>query len=117
MSNEIFGTDIASIINSTFAGNLHPLTLHKITSTVGDYGEPINSEIDHPGEGVRTKWKSEIMVARGYALGTVKIIVLQNGIVAPTKTDEITILSERFRIVDIEQDPVNATWSVAAVAV
>lgn len=113
--NEIFGVDIAAIVNDTFAGNLHPLTLHKITSTVGEYGEPVNSEAGYSGEGVRTKWKSEIMVARGYAMGTVKIIILQNGIVTPTKADEITILSERFRIVDIEQDPVNATWAVAGV--
>lgn len=44
------------------------------------------------------------MVARGYALGTVKVIVLQDSIVTPTKDDEITT---RFRITDIEQDPVN----------
>lgn len=117
MSDEIFGVDIAAIVNDTFAGNLHPLTLHKITATVGDYGEPINSEVDHDGEGVRSKWKSEIMVSRGYALGTVKIIVLQGGIVEPTNDDAITIQGERFRIVDIEKDPVNATWSLAAVKV
>ena len=114
--NEIFGTDIAAIINSTFAGNLHPLTLHKITSTVGEYGEPIASEIDHAGEGVRTKWKSSIVVDRGYPMGTVKIIVLQNGIVDPAKDDSITIQDERFRIIDIEKDPVNATWSIAGIA-
>lgn len=117
MSNEIFGVDIAGIVNSTFAGNLHPLTLHKISSSVDGYGAPVSTEANHAGEGVRTKWKSEVMIARGYALGTVKIIVMQNGIVAPNKDDRITIQGEKFRIVDIDQDPVNATWSVAGVKV
>jgi hypothetical protein len=115
MSNEIFGTDIAQIVNDTFAGNLHALILHKITNTFDDYGAPASTEVDHDGEGVRSMWKSSIVLNRGYPANTVKIIVLQNGIVAPSKDDEITILSERYRIIDIEQDPVNATWSLAAV--
>lgn len=113
--NEIFGTDIAAIVNSTFAGNLHPLTLHKASSTVDAYGAPSKTFANHAGEGVRLKWKSETAVARGYPLDAVKILVLQNGIVAPGKDDEVTIMSERWRVIDIEQDPVNATWSLAAV--
>lgn len=113
MSNEIFGVDIAAIVNQTFAGNLHPLTLHKVTTgSIGTYGEPVNTEADHAGEGVRSKWKAETLVARGYPVTTAKIIVLQNGIVAPEKGDGITIQGERFRVLDIEQDPVAATWSI-----
>lgn len=115
--NDLFGVDIRGTILGAFADQLHPVTLHKASGTIGVYGQPIVTTSDHPGEGVRTKWKSETMVARGYPLGTVKIIVLQDGIVSPTKDDEITIMSERFRITDIEQDPVNATWSLAAVKV
>lgn len=116
MSNPIFGTDIAQIVNDTFAGNLHPLTLHKITQGAPDaYGTPTVTTADHAGEGVRTSWKSSIVLNRGYPADVVKIIMLQNGIVTPTKTDEVTILGGRFRIIDIEQDPVNATWSLAAV--
>jgi hypothetical protein len=116
MSNEIFGTDIAQIVNDTFKNNLHPLTLHTITQGDPDaYGVPTTTTADHAGEGVRTAWKSSIVLNRGYPANTVKIIVLQNGIVTPTKNDEITILSDRYRIIDIEQDPVNATWSLAAV--
>lgn len=113
--NEIFGTDIAAIVNSTFAGNLHPLTLHKASSVTDSYGAPSTTYSDHAGEGVRLKWKSETAVARGYPLDAVKILVLQNGITAPGKDDEVTIMSERWRVIDIEQDPVNATWSLAAV--
>lgn len=115
--NDLFGTDIRGLVLGAFEDQLHAVTLHKVTHTIGQYGDPVASTVDHAGEGVRTKWKSETMVARGYALGTVKIILLQDGIVAPTKTDELTILGERFRIVDIEQDPVGATWSIAAVKV
>lgn len=115
--NDLFGVDIRSTVLGAFANQLHPVTLHKASGTIGEYGEPVITTADHAGEGVRTKWKSETMVARGYALGTVKIIVLQDSIVTPTKDDEITILAERFRITDIEQDPVNATWALAAVKV
>lgn len=115
--NDLFGVDIRATILGAFENQLHPITLHKVSGTIGQYGDPVTTTVDHVGEGVRTKWKSETMVARGYALGTVKIIVLQDGLATPTKIDEITILSERFRIVDIEQDPVNATWTLAAVKV
>lgn len=115
--NEVFGVDIAAIVNDTFAGNLHPLMLHKAASTIDSYGSPVTSYADHAGEGVRLKWKTETAVARGYPVNAVKILVLQNGIVAPSKDDEVTIMSERWRVIDIEQDPVNATWSLAAVKV
>lgn len=115
MSNEIFGTDIAAIVNSTFAGNLHPLTLHKASSVTDSYGSPSTTYSDHAGEGVRLKWKSETAVARGYPIDAVKILVLQNGIVAPLKGDEITIMTERWSVIDIMKDPVDATWSLAAV--
>lgn len=117
MSNEIFGVDIAEIVNGTFAGNLHALTLHRAAETVDDYGAAIRSFSNEAGEGVRLRWKSELLAARGYPLDAVKILMLQNGITAPKKSDEVTILGERFRVIDIEQDPVNATWALAAVKV
>ena len=115
MSNEIFGVDIAAAINDAFAGNLHPLTLYKISRGIGEYGEIIEAAATYQGEGVRSKWDSRTVVNRGWPIDTVKLTVLQNGIPDPLKGDQVEILGDRWRILDIEQDPVNATWSLAGV--
>lgn len=114
MANEIFGVDIAAIVAETFTGNLHPVTLYKITSTTGDYGEPIQTAVAHSGDGVRGYWSSETAVQRGYPVDAARLTILQNGIPAPEKGDRVEILGERFIVLDINQDPVNATWDVAA---
>lgn len=113
----LFGVDIKAIVLGNLAGQLRPATLHKRTATVGAYGETISSDTNHAGEGVRLKWKTEIAHVRGYPLDAAKILLLQNGIPTPSKEDHVTISGERFRIIDIEQDPVDATWTLAGVKV
>jgi hypothetical protein len=117
--NEIFGIDIAGIVNDTFAGNLLPLTLHKITEGgVDDYGQPTTTTVDHAGEGVRSNWKASVAVARGYPTEAVKILVLQNGPTPePSLIDKVSIMSDTYRIIDIQKDPVDATWTLAAVKI
>jgi len=115
--NEIFGANIAAIVNRTFKGNLHPLTLHKITRATDAYGSPSLTEFNHNGEGVRLSWDTRLAVARGYPIDAAKILILQNGIPQPSNDDEITILGTRFRIVDTRSDPVNASWTCAGVAI
>lgn len=117
--NEIFGTDIAGIVNDTFAGNLHPLTLHKITEGgVDDYGQPTTTTVDHTGEGVRSNWKASVALAKGYPTNAVMILLMQNGTTpAPSLIDTITIMGDLYRIIDIQKDPVDATWTLAAVKV
>lgn len=115
MTNEIFGVDIAAIVADTFTGNLHPLTLYRISQTVDDYGVTADTAIAYPGDGVRGSWKSETMLAKGWPENTAKITVIRNGIPDPQKGDLIEILGDRFRVLDLSQDPVGATWSVACV--
>lgn len=114
MSNEIFGVDIAAVVNDAFAGNLHPLTLYRISRTVDDYGVSTEAATTYPGEGVRGKWSTQTVLAKGWPTDVAKITILQNGIATPQKGDQVEILGERWRVLDIEQDPVNATWTVAA---
>lgn len=113
----LFGVDIKAIVLGNLAGQLRPVTLHKRTQTVGEYGETVSSDTNSAGEGVRLMWKTEIAHARGYPMDAVKILLLQNGIPEPTKDDHVSIGGERFRIIDIEKDPVDATWSLAGVKV
>lgn len=115
----IFQTDIAKIINDTFKGNLLPLTLHKtVDGGVDDYGEPITTTTDYVGEGVRSNWKASVALAKGYPTSAVMILVMQNGITpAPTLIDTVTIMSDTYQIIDISKDPVDATWTLAAVKV
>lgn len=115
MANEIFGVDIAAIVSDTFTGNLHPITLYRVTQTVDAYGSTTETSVTHAGDGVRGKWMTQTMIARGWPEDTAKITIIQNGIPAPRKGDKVGILSEQFRVLDVEQDPVNATWTVAAV--
>lgn len=114
MSNEIFGVDIAAIVSDVFTGKLHPLTLRKIARTTDAYGSPVETVTTHAGDGVRAKWRTETLIAKGWPLDTAKILILQNGIPEPAKGDEVVILGQTWRVLDIEQDPVNATWKVAA---
>lgn len=114
----LFGIDMTAQILGAFKGKLLPLTLHKATQGDPDEGGiPTETIADHAGEGVRTEWNSNLANARGYSRDTVQIIVLQNGIVTPTKDDRITIIGETYRIFDIERDPVDATWTMAGIRV
>lgn len=119
MSNPIFGVDIAQIVNDTFRGNLLPLTLTKIVDGgTDDYGEPITTTQAYDGEGVRSNWKASVALAKGYPTNAVMILVMQNGIMPePTLVDTITIMGDTYRIIDISKDPVDATWTLAAVKV
>lgn len=116
---DIFGIDIASIVNDAFSGNLVPLTLTKVTEGgVDDYGQPTTTTVDHTGEGVRSNWKASVALAKGYPTNAVKIIVMQNGTTPePSLIDTITIMDDEYRIIDIQKDPVDATWTLAAVKV
>lgn len=113
----IFGTDIAALIYGAFDNNLPAVTLHKATTTIGSHGEPARVFADHAGQGVRTRWEARLAAQRGYPADAVKILFLQSDTPAPTVDDEVSIEGQRFRIIGIDQDPVSATWSVAAVAV
>lgn len=115
MSNEIFGVDIAATVGAALGGNLHPLSLYKITTATGDYGEPIETATTYPGEGVRLSWDSKTAIDRGFPVNAAKLIVLQDGLPTPAKGDLVEILGDVWRVVDVMQDPVNATWKLAAV--
>jgi hypothetical protein len=111
----LFGVDIAGIVTANLRGRLLPATLHKMTATVGAYGETSKTEASHNGEGVRLKWKSSLALERGYPLDAVKILLLADGFPKPTKEDEVVIMGDRYRIIDVETDPVEATWVLAGV--
>lgn len=111
----LFGVPISDIILGALGGQLQAVTLHKVTETVDEYGAPSRTFADHSGEGVRLKWDSQTAIARGYPADAVKILMLQNGVTEPGKGDELTVLSERWRVLDIRKDPVDATWTIAGV--
>lgn len=112
--SDLFGVDIAGIVLDAFTGQLQTITLHKLTSSTGIYGEQVTTETNFNGEGVRSAWDARTAVARGYPQRAVKLLVLQlPGFPAPVIGDEATIDGDRIRIVDVEKDPVNATWTLA----
>lgn len=109
----LFGTDFTSAIGGAFAGQLLPGTLHKASTTRTESGATVATFVDHPCEGVRSKWSLGQSVARGYPANTVKLLVLQASLaVAPGLDDEITLAGGRYRVVDVDQDAGGATWSV-----
>lgn len=112
----LFGVDFKATIGGALAGQLPPATLHKVAATIGANGDTITATVDHPCEGVVSKWAAAVSVQRGYTPATVKVVVVQSGLaVAPSTDDEITAAGQRWRIVDVMQDAGEATWSVAAV--
>ena len=112
---DVFGTDIAGIVADTFTGNLHTITLYRISRAVDDYGATVETAVAYTGDGVRGSWKSETVLAKGWPTNTAKITIIRNGLPDPQKGDIIEILGDRFRIIDLSQDPVNATWTAAGV--
>lgn len=117
MSTKIFGVDIATIVNKTFDGKLHAITLHKVAHTIDAYGATVESVMAHPAEGIRSKWDSKVIVNRGWPAETAKIIILaQSTLASPVTGDRVVTLGgERWQIIHVEQDPVGATWVVAGV--
>lgn len=113
----LFGVDIKGLVLGSLTGQLRPATLHKRTLSIGAYGESTATTVDHETEGVRLAWKTETMIARGYPMDAAKILLLQKaGVPAPALTDHVTIESKAWRIIDVMRDPVDATWTLAAVA-
>ncbi len=113
----LFGVDIKGIVLGAMDGQLRSATLHKRTLTIGSYGETTATTVNHATEGVRLAWTTETAVARGYPMDAAKILILQKaGIPAPTLTDHVTIEGKAWRIIDVMRDPVDATWTLAAVA-
>lgn len=117
MSTKVFGVDIAGIVNKTFDGNLHALTLHKVSNTIDAYGAPVESVIAHAAEGIRSTWDSKIAINRGWPADTAKIIILaQSTLASPVVGDRVVTLGgERWQVIHVEQDPVGAAWVVAGV--
>ncbi len=111
----IFGVDIAGLVLASMGGQLHGVTLHKTMVTIDAYGDPVRTAVDYVGQGVRLKWKAETAIARGYPMDAVKILMLQSGTPEPTPADEVTIGGDRWRIIDVMRDPVDATWVMAGV--
>lgn len=113
--SEIFGVDIAGIVYGAMSGQLHAVTLHKASETLDKYGAPTRTFVDHAGQGVRLRWNATVAMQRGYPADAVKILILQSDTPAPTIADEISVGGERWRIIDVTRDPVDATWVMAGV--
>ena len=113
----LFGVDIKGLVLGSLTGQLRAATLHKRTLIIGSYGETTATTVDHATEGVRLSWTEETALARGYPMDAAKILILQKASVpAPALTDHVTIENKQWRIIDVMRDPVDATWTLAAVA-
>lgn len=111
----LFGADIGAEIYVAFDGELAPVTLHKVSTTIGSHGEPVMTEANHTGQGVRSRWDAKIAALRGYPLTAVKILMLQGDTPAPAIEDGVTYGGFKYRILDVTADPADATWTLAAV--
>lgn len=112
----LFGVDFKAVIGSAFAGQLRPVTLHKVVATIGPAGDTVAAVTDLPCEGVVTKWDVAVATRKGYTPATVKVLILQLSLAgSPATDDEITAAGARYRVVDVMQDAGEAAWSVAAV--
>lgn len=112
----LFGTDFTADMGDAFAGELLPITLHKRTTTRTASGATEATFQDHGGEGVRTKWREDQNIARGWPLKTARYLILQASLaVAPSLGDELTYGDERLRVIETDQDAGGATWLVWAV--
>lgn len=111
----LFGVDIKGLVTANLRGQLNPVTLHQVNATLGSYGERLKSETSHNGEGVRLKWDAKLALARGYPMTAAKILILADGMPRPANDDEVVVMGDRYRVIDVETDPVEAAWIVAGV--
>lgn len=115
---KLFGIDIQAVVGSSFKGQLRKFTLHAMAETIGPSGATVEVATNYPAEGIVSKWSAQTAVLRGYPSNAVKLLLLQKGLaVAPSLGHTITAAGGLWRIVDVEQDAGEATWSVAAVPV
>lgn len=112
----LFGVNFAATIGAAFAGKLRSMTLHKVAAAISAAGDTVAVSVDHPCEGVVTKWDAAVAARKGYTPATVKVLILQRGLAAvPGTDDELTAAGARWRVVDVMQDAGEATWSLAAI--
>lgn len=112
----LFGINFPSLVSGVFAGQLEAGTLHAISETINDYGEPVRTPSNTAIEGAVSRWEEATRVSRGYPLEAVRIIMLAHGKPKPEKgRDEITIRSTKFRVVDVMDGGAEAIWIIAGV--
>lgn len=111
----VLGTDFAAEMSAAFAGQLEPATLHVATETVDGYGQSSRSFADTAIDATVTKWSEQTKVARMWPMETVKVLMLAHGKPKPGNSDEITIRSARYRILDVMDGGAEAIWNIAGV--
>lgn len=112
----MFGTDFAAEMAAAFAGQLEAGTLHVVTVTLDAHGQSVRSAADTAIEGTVLRWDEKTRVARGYPLEAVQILMIAQGKPRPEKgRDEISMRSQRYRILDVMDGGAEAIWLVAGV--
>lgn len=101
-----------------------PATLHVATEITDDWGVVQRGFSDKPATGFVSKWKAEIMAAKGWTDETAKIVIVQSpALPAPKIGDEVTATrpiteeTRRYSIIFVTLDPADATWQVAGTPV
>lgn len=115
--------EIGEALRDAFSGDVFPAAiLHVATEFVDEYGVVSRAFADHTASGFVSKWKAEVLVARGWTHLTAKVVLVQNpSLPAPKIGDEVTaerpLIGEqqRYTIIDVSLDPADATWQVAGV--
>ncbi len=113
----LFGVDIAGIIDGAMSSGLLPATLHSIaigTRTAGDPTAGTNpTTTDHACRGIQDDYNENEIDGDLVRVGDRKILLIGNSIaelVVPKPNDEVTIEGRRYTVVRVKRDPAAATY-------
>ena len=73
----------------------------------------INNDVNYSGRGVFDAYSVEELVDTQIDVADVKLTVLQAELaVTPRNDDKITKDTSTYRVINVQQDPVGATWTI-----
>jgi hypothetical protein len=105
---------LAEEIYQGFKEELYAVTLHTITRTRDSFGEFTTSETDVSGIGFIDDYKEDYKARAQIPSGDMKGMILQKSMTGtrPKKDDRFTARGEKFTIIEVMQDPAQATWEM-----
>lgn len=118
--SELFGINFAEEAFDAFGDELTEATLHRRTGVAPDlWGKAVETFAQSEAAGLLTKFDTQTRVRLGYAVSTMKIMLLANNaagpIPEPTDGDRVSIDGKTFTVQDVTFGPGKGSYDMAGV--
>lgn len=109
---DLFNVPIADILNDALGPLVLDCTIHQKTETTDGAGGFTYSYTDYAAKGFVDEY-SDYSRLNGIPATDRKIVVLgKSTTIVPEKDDDVTIEGVRYQVIDVQRDPVEATYTL-----